>query len=147
MAENSENAEQVPEQNAKKGPIIPEGEPTIPQKNEEPPPQPKARGRPKGAKDNKPRIKRVPIQQEEDDPPPPQVKAARKVEVQRKEKPPAEPDEPPAEEEEEEEEPPLPKSPRTLHRERVQQAAMERRQQARDRQEHFERVLDNFMGF
>ena len=146
MAENSENAEQVPEQNAEKGPIIPEREPTIPKNEQEPPPQPKTRGRPKGARDNKPRIKRVQMQQEADDPPPPQVKATRKAEVQRKEEPPAEPDEPP-EEEQEDEEPPPPKSPRTLHRERVQQAAMERRQHARHRQDHFERILDNFMGF
>ena len=118
-------------------------------KDEEPPPQPKARGRPKGAKDHKPSIKRVPIQQEEEEPPPPQVKVARKVEVQQKPAPATKHEEPPSEEEEEEEEAPLPppKSPRTLHRERMQQAAMERRQLARDRQDRFERIVDNFMGF
>ena len=138
MDEKSENSETIPE----KGPTIPE-EPIIPpKKEEEPQPQPKARGRPKGAKDAKPRIKRVPIQQEEE--PPPRVKA-KKVEVQPKEEP---KEEPPVEEESEEEAPlPPPKSPRTLHRERVQHAAMERRRQAKDRQDHFERILDNFMGF
>ena len=138
MDEKSENSETTPE----KEPTIPEKEQVAPKKDEEPPPQPKARGRPKGSKDAKPRIKRVPVQQQEEDEPPPKVK---KVKVQPKEAPPPEPEE----EEESDQEEPLapPKSPRTLHRERVQQAAMERRQQARDRQEHFERILDNFMGF
>ena len=142
MSEKSENPETI----AEKEPTNTEKESTVPEKDEEPPPQPKARGRPKGAKDNKPRIKGVPIQREEGEPPPPRVKAVKKVEVQPKEKEPPETPEEPTEEEEEEE-PPPPKSPRSLHRERVQQAAMERRKQARDRQEHFKRILDNFMGF
>jgi hypothetical protein len=150
MDENSEKMPIIPE----KEPTIPEKEPTIPEKGPiiteqtpEPPPQPKARGRPKGVRDAKPRIKRVPIQQEEDEAPPPRVKA-KKVEVRQEEKPPPEPEEPPpAEEEESEEEPPPPKSPRTLHRERMQHAAAERQQLARDRQDRFERILDNFMGF
>ena len=127
-----------------KMPIIPEKEPIIPEKTPEPPPQPKARGRPKGVRDAKPRIKRVPIQQEEEEPPP-QVKA-RKVEVQQKPAPATIHEEPLADEEEEAPLPP-PRSPRTLHRERMQQAATERRQLARDRQDRFERILDNFMGF
>jgi len=143
MAEKSEISDNIPE----KEQTITEKEPPIPKKEEEPLPQPKTRGRPKGVKDTKPRIKRVPIQGEDNEPPPPQVKAVRKVEVPRPEEPPTEPDEPPAEEEEEEEEPPPPKSPRMLHRERVQQAAMERRRQAKERQDHFEHILDNFMGF
>ena len=140
MDEKSENSETTPE----KGPTIPE-EPIIPpKKEEEPQPQPKARGRPRGAKDAKPRIKRVPIQQEEE--PPPRVKAKKE---EPKEQPKEEPkEEPPVEEESEEDAPlPPPKSPRTLHRERVQHTATERRRQARDRQDHFERILDNFMGF
>ena len=123
---------------------IPEKEPIIPEKSPEPSPQPKARGRPKGVKDAKPRIKRVPIQQEEEEPLP-QVKV-KKVEV----RPPKREEPPPEEEDEEsEEEAPLPppKSPRTIHRERMHQAATERRQFARDRQDRFERILDNFMGF
>ena len=140
MDENSETMPIIPENE----PTIPEKEPIIPEKNPEPSPQPKARGRPKGVKDAKPRIKRVPIQQEEEEPLP-QVKV-KKVEV----RPPKREEPPPEEEDEEsEEEAPLPppKSPRTIHRERMHQAATERRQLARDRQDHFERVLDNFMGF
>jgi hypothetical protein len=147
MDDKSENPETIPENE----PIIPENPETIPkkepiitEKNPEPSPQPKARGRPKGVKDAKPRIKRVPIQQEEEEPLP-QVKV-KKVEV----RPPKREEPPPEEEDEEsEEEAPLPppKSPRTIHRERMHQAATERRQLARDRQDHFERVLDNFMGF
>ena len=44
---------------------------------------------------------------------------------------------------------PLPpsKSPRTLHREYVQNAATQKRQMAQAKQDYFERILDNFMGF
>ena len=109
-------------------------------------PAPKSRGRPAGSKDNKPRIKRVPAQQ-----PQPQQqqetaakeKRRKKVEIRYEE-----PEEPqPEEPEEPEEQLPPPKSPRTLHKERVQAAAMQRRQMAQARQDHFERILDNFMGF
>ena len=144
MDDKSDNPETIPE----KEPIIPEKEPIIPEKSPEPSPQPKARGRPKGVKDAKPRIKRVPIQQEEEEPLP-QVKV-KKVEVRPEERPAPKHEEPPPEEddEESEEEAPLPsKSPRTIHRERMHQAATERRQFARDRQDRFERILDNFMGF
>ena len=139
MDENSETMPIIPENE----PTIPEKEPIIPEKEQEPPPQPKGRGRPKGAKDAKPRIKRVPIKQEEEEPLP-QVKV-KKVEV----RPPKHEEPPPEEDDEEsEEEAPLPsKSPRTIHRERMHQAATERRQFARDRQDRFERILDNFMGF
>ena len=139
MDENSETMPIIPENE----PTIPEKEPIIPEKEQEPPPQPKGRGRPKGAKDAKPRIKRVPIKQEEEEPLP-QVKV-KKVEV----RPPKREEPPPEEDDEEsEEEAPLPsKSPRTIHRERMHQAATERRQFARDRQDRFERILDNFMGF
>ena len=149
MDDKSENPETIPQ----KEPTIPEKEPIIPeQKKTEPPPQPKARGRPKGVKDAKPRIKRVPVQQEEEEPPPPQVKKIKRVEVQEKPAEAIKREEPPTEDEDEEdegEEAPLPqsKSPRTLHRERMHQAATERRQFARDRQDRFERILDNFMGF
>ena len=144
MDDKSEKKTTIPE----KEPTIPEKEPIIPEKEQEPPPQPKGRGRPKGAKDAKPRIKRVPIQQEEEEPLP-QVKV-KKVEVRPEERPAPKHEEPPPEEddEESEEEAPLPsKSPRTIHRERMHQAATERRQFARDRQDRFERILDNFMGF
>ena len=107
-------------------------------------PAPKSRGRPAGSKDNKPRIKRVPAQQ-----PQPQQqqqetaakeKRRKKVEIRHEEPEEEEPEEP-------EEQLPPPKSPRTLHKERVQAAAMQRRQMAQARQDHFERTLDNFMGF
>ena len=151
MDDKSGNPNTIPENE----PIIPENPETIPkkepiitEKNPEPSPQPKAPGRPKGVKDAKPRIKRVPIQQEEDEPLP-QVKKVKKVEVE--EKPATKREEPPAEEDDEEDEdddaPLPPKSPRTIHRERMHQAATERRQFARDRQDRFERILDNFMGF
>ena len=110
-------------------------------------PAPKSRGRPAGSKDNKPRIKRVPVQQ----PPPQQQETAakeatpkkprKKVEIRYEE------EEPQPEEPAEEEPPPPPKSPRTLHKERVQAAAMQRRQIAQARQDDFERILDDFMGF
>ena len=112
MDENSETMPIIPENE----PTIPENEPTIPQKEQEPPPQPKARGRPKGVKDAKPRIKRVPIQQEEAEPPP-QVKKVKKVEVRPEERPAPKREEPPAEEvdEEEGEEAPLPRQSRQEH--------------------------------
>ena len=109
-------------------------------------PAARTRGRPAGSKDNKPRIRRVPVLQ----PPPQQQEAAaeettppkkprKKVEVRYEEDEP-QPEEP-------EEQPPPPKSPRTLHRERVQSAATQRRQLEQARQDRFERILDNFMGF
>ena len=114
-------------------------------------PAPKSRGRPAGSKDNKPRIKRVPVQQS----PPPQQqettaneathtppnKPRKQVEIRYEE------EEPQPEDPVEEEPPPPPKSPRALHKERVQAAAMQKRQMAQARQDHFERTLDNFMGF
>ena len=110
-------------------------------------PAPKSRGRPAGSKDNKPRIKRVPVQQQQQQQQQQETaakeKRRKKVEIRCEE-----PEEPqPEEPEEPEEQPPPPKSPRTLHKERVQAAAMQRRQMAQARQDHFERILDNFMGF
>ena len=130
---------------------------------EEVKPAPKSRGRPAGSKDNKPRIKRVPVQQvqqqqqqqqqeqeaNEATPTPPK-KPRKKVEIRYEEEPEKKPKQVRFQYEEEEpveEEPPPPKSPRTLHKERVQAAAMQRRQIAQARQDHFERILDNFMGF
>ena len=110
-------------------------------------PAPKSRGRPAGSKDNKPRIKRVPVQQ----PPPQQQETAAKEATPKKPRKMVEiryeEEEPQPEEPVEEEPPPPPKSPRTLHKERVQAAAMQRRQIAQARQDHFERILDDFMGF
>ena len=60
-------------------------------------------------------------------------------------------EEAPAQDERKEDSPnielPPPKSRRTLHKERVQAAAAERRKIAQARKDHFERILDNFMGF
>ena len=120
-------------------------------------PAPKSRGRPAGVKDTKPRIKRVPVQQ----PPPPQQqdtaaneatpkKPRKKVEIRYEEEPESKPKKVSFQYEEEEsveEPPPPPKSPRTLHKERVHSAAMQRRQMAQAKQDYFERILDNFMGF
>ena len=132
MADASQNSKSPPTI-AENEQTIDENAPTAPPKIEEPvPPQPKFRGRPKGAEDAKPRIiKRVPIERLWNRSlkwkPEKRWRSDRKRAV--------------------EEELPPPKSPRTLHRERVQEAAMERRKQARERQDAFERVLDNFMGF
>ncbi len=139
IPENSEKEKTIPitEENQEANEEVIQGKPAQ-----------KSRGRPAGSKDNKPRIKRVPVQQ------PPQQqqqqeeqvakeKKPKKVRIHKEEEPqPAEPDEP-----EEKLPPPPPKSPRTLHRERVQAAAMQRRQLEQARQDRFERILDSFMGF
>ena len=162
MADNSElsieNEKSIPE-NSEKEETIPINEENQ-EANEEvvhEKPAAKARGRLAGSTDNKPRIKRVPAQQppqqkqqqqqqqqEEEEEQAAKEKKPKKVRFQHKEEEPqpAEPDEP-----EEKLPPPPPKSPRTLQRERVQAAAMQRRQVAQARQDHFERTLDNFMGF
>ena len=125
-------------------------------------PAPKSRGRPAGSKDNKPRIKRVPVQhapQQQQQQQQEQAaneathtapkKPRKKVEIRYEEEPESKPNKVSLQYEEEsvEEPPPPPKSPRTLHKERVPAAAMQRRQIAQARQDHFERTLDNFMGF
>ncbi len=167
MADNSENSELLIE-NEKSIPENSEKEETIPineenqEANEEVAPEKPAartRGRPAGSKDNKPRIKRVPVQQvqqqqqeqeaNEATPTPPK-KPRKNVEIRYEEEPEKKPKPVRIQYEEEEpveEEPPPPKSPRTLHKERVQAAAMQRRQIAQARQDHFEWILDNFMGF
>ena len=94
-------------------------------------PAPKSRGRPAGSKDNKPRIKRVPVQQQQEtaakEATPTALKPRKKVEIRYGEEAPDAP----------EEQLPPPKSPRTLHKERVQAAAMQRRQVAQARPDHF----------
>ena len=77
------------------------------------------RGRPKGSKDAKPRIRRVPVVIEEE--------APKRVEFK-------EPEAPVVQEE-------PPKSPRELHREHVQALAAERRKLALARQAHYESLL------
>ena len=165
MADNSEllieNEKSIPE-NSEKEETIPINKENQEANEEVAPEKPAARtrGRPAGSKDNKPRIKRVPVQQvqqqqqqeqeaNEATPTPPK-KPRKKVEIRYEEEPEKKPKQVRFQYEEEEpveEEPPPPKSPRTLHKERVQAAAMQRRQIAQARQDHFERILDNFMGF
>ena len=162
MTDNLQNSELLVE-SQEANPKIQEKEETIPtnqdagQKDEvvHEKTAPRSRGRPAGSKDNKPRIKRVPLQQP---PPQQQQQQQQQQETAAKEATPTPPKKPRKKveiryEEEEPPEPvseielPPPKSPRTLHKERVQAAAMQRRQIAQARQDHFERILDDFMGF
>jgi len=86
-----------------------------------------ARGRPKGAKDSAPRVKRVPIAVDPE--PAPEVKR-------------------PEELEEEEQAPePEPKSPRTLRKERMKAHAAERLSIQQAKQARFDNLLDTFMGY
>ena len=130
MADSSENSELLVEkkksipENSEKEETIPINEENQEANKEVAPEKPAARtrGRPAGSKDNKPRIRRVPVLQ-----PPPQQQQQQEEQVAKKrsqktvriheeeEPQPAEPDDP-----EEKLPPPPPKSPRTLHRERVQ---------------------------
>jgi uncharacterized protein YaiL (DUF2058 family) len=57
------------------------------------------------------------------------------------------PEEEEEQEEEEEEEEEVPKSPRTLRKERVQAHAAERRAMQQAKQARFDRTLDAFMGY
>ena len=117
LADNSENSTTIPENVA-----------TIPDNatEEAPAPEdsrPKTRGRPRGSRDGKPRIRRVPvvIEQEEE---PTAPAATKRVQFT----------------EQVVEEPPM-KSPRALHREHVQALAAERRKLAQAKQAHYEGLL------
>ena len=138
LAEKSEISTTTPDN----VPTIPEHatNPDAPQAEEAPAPEeerPKTRGRPRGSKDGKPRIRRVPvvIEQQEEEPAEPAAPAATKK-VQFTEQAVAE--EPP--------EPP-PKSPRTLHREHVQALAAERRALAQAKQAHYESLFDRNLSW
>ena len=148
MAENSETSPTTPDKDEPKK----EEENLSPAALVEEELRPKTRGTPKGSKDAKPRIKRVPVaapeeQEAEKKTATPKVAAPKskpkKVEVQEptEEEGERQPEEAP------EEAPPPPKSPRTLQRERAHALAAERRKAVQARQDHFERVLDNFIGF
>ena len=138
MADNSENPTTIPED----APTIPEDAPTIPdapQAEEAPAPEeerPNTRGRPRGSKDGKPHIRRVPvvIEQAEEEPAAPaatkRVHFTEQVVTQ-------EPPEPT---------PPM-KSPRTLHREHVQALAAERRKLAQAKQAHYESLFDRNLSW
>ena len=138
LADNSENSTTIPEN----VPTIPDNATTNapPQAEEAPAPEaerPKTRGRPRGSKDGKPRIRRVPvvIEQAEEEPAAPAAPAATKK-VQFTEQ--AVTEEPP--------EPPQ-KSPRTLHREHVQALAAERRALAQAKQAHYESLFDRNLSW
>ena len=148
MADNSENPPTTPEN----PPTTPENPPTTPDappKEEATSPvltpvpeeeRPKTRGRPKGSKDGKPRIRRVPvvIEQEEEEPAAPKA-APKRVQVKEPE--------PEPEAEAEPEPPPKKKSPRTLHQEHAQAIATERRKLAQAKQAHYEGLFDRNLSW
>ena len=120
-------------------PITPENAttPDAPQAEEAPAPEeerPKTRGRPRGSKDGKPRIRRVPVVIEQEEEPAAAPAATKKVQFTEQ----AVAEEPP--------EPP-PKSPRTLHREHVQALAAERRALAQAKQAHYESLFDRNLSW
>ena len=132
LADNSENPTTIPDN----APTIPDAPPRA---EEAPAPEderPKTRGRPRGSKDGKPRIRRVPvvIEQEEEPAEPAAPAATKKVQFTEQ----AVAEEPP--------EPP-PKSPRTLHREHVQALAAERRALAQAKQAHYESLFDRNLSW
>ena len=132
LADNSENPTTIPDH----APTIPDAPP---QAEEAPAPEeerPKTRGRPRGSKDGKPRIRRVPvvIEQEEESAAPAAPAATKKVQFTEQ----VVTEEPP--------EPPK-KSPRTLHREHVQALAAERRALAQAKQAHYESLFDRNLSW
>jgi hypothetical protein len=153
MTENagtSENSEEVPK--------TPE---EVPKKTEELSKKPEevisepivvpktARGRPKGAKDSAPRVKRVPIAVDPEPAPevkrPPTRRSVKQVTIEEEED---EEQTPEQEEEEEEQAPePEPKSPRTLRKERMKAHAAERLAIQQAKQARFDNLLDTFMGY
>jgi len=120
-------------------------------------PEPKGRGRPKGSKDAKPRIKRIPVEK-----PPEEVEgeaaAAKPKPVKKTARVQEEPDEQEPEQTREEPEtmvtaslPERPivqmKSPRSQRREHMQALAAERFAATQARQVRYDAVLDRFLGY
>ena len=107
--------------------------------------RPKTRGRPKGSKDGKPRIRRVPvvIEQEEEEPAAPKV-AAKRVQVKKEPEPEVAQE---ADQPEPQEPPPQKKSPCTLHQEHAQAIATERRKLAQAKQAHYEGLFDRNLSW
>ena len=135
LAENSEISTTIPDN----VPTLPENAtiPDAPQAEEAPAPEeerPKTRGRPRGSKDGKPRIRRVPVVIEQEEEPAAAPAATKKVQFTEQ----AVTEEPP--------EPPQ-KSPRTLHREHVQALAAERRALAQAKQAHYESMFDRNLSW
>ena len=128
LADNSENPTTIPDN----APTIPDAPP---QAEEAPAPEeerPKTRGRPRGSKDGKPRIRRVPVVIEQQEEPAAAPAATKKVQIA---EPAQQPPEPPR------------KSPRTLHREHVQALAAERRKLAQAKQAHYESLFDRNLSW
>ena len=103
-------------------------------------PEPKARGRPKGMKDTKPRVKRIPIVTPEQEAP-----KANPKKVQVMQEPEQEEDESP-QAEAPLHEPFKIKSPRAQRRERMQAFSAKRHAETMARQGRFDALIDNFMG-
>ena len=154
MTENSEEVSENTQAPPKKEEEIEqkpknEEENTLPSKSErtqeESPPEPKARGRPKGVRDTKPRVKRVPIMPPEQEAPktkPKRVQVREQPEEQETEQ-----DSPQADEQPPTPEPVKMKSPRTQRRERMQAFSAQRHAELKARQNRFDSLIDNFMGY
>ena len=119
-------------------------------------PEPKGRGRPKGSKDAKPRIKRIPVAPPEEvegeaaaAKPKPEKKTARGREEPEEQEPEQTREEPEAVVLDSLPEEPVVqmKSPRSQRRERMQALAAERLASTQARQARYDRVLDGFLGY
>ena len=161
MSENSEEAAKKAEE-LPTNPEEPLKQPAPTEKNEkkaeaaETTPEPKGRGRPKGSKDAKPRIKRIPVAK-----PPEEVEgeaaAAKPKPVKKTARVQEEPEEQEPEQTREEpetmvtaslpEEPVQVKSPRSQRREHMQALAAERFAATQARQVRYDAVLDRFLGY
>ena len=107
--------------------------------------EPKAKGRPRGVKDTKPRVKRVPIMPPEQEAPktkPKRVQVREEPEEQETEQ-----DSPQADAQPPTPEPVKMKSPRTQRRERMQAFSAQRHAELKARQNRFDSLIDNFMGY
>ena len=118
-------------------------------------PEPKGRGRPKGSRDAKPRIKRIPVAppEEEEVEQAPKANKPGKTTARVQEEPEEQVPEQTREEPETmaiaslPEEPVQVKSPRSQRREHMQALAAERLAATQARQVRYDRVLDGFLGY
>ena len=146
MAENSDNPPTTPDNSpiTPDAPLQEEAAPApVPEEAKRP------RGRPKGSKDAKPRIRRVPVVIEQEEEPPAAPKRGAKEPERLPDRklavsfdPAQEPEEPPPPPH-----PPPKKSPRTLHREHAQAIAVERRKLAQAKQAHYEGLFDRNLSW
>ena len=149
MAAEPENSDNPPTTTPDNPPTTTPPPDAPPQEEEAAPEEAKRpRGRPKGSKDTKPRIRRVPvvIEQEEEEgaaatrgPKEPARPPDRKLAVSF-DRAPERPEQP-------EPPPPQKKSPRTLHREHAQAIAAERRKLAQAKQAHYEGLFDRNLSW